>query len=53
MCGVSLILKAIHAQQSREAAKARAEEVASKRKALRLAKVLAWLEETVDEPLVY
>ena len=50
---VSLMLKAIHAQESREAAKAKAEEVAGKLRALRLAKVAAWLEETVEETLVY
>ncbi len=50
---VSLMLKAIHAQESREAAKAKAEEVAGKLRALRLAKVAQWLEETVDETLVY
>ena len=50
---VSLMLKAIHAQESREAAKAKAEEVAGKLKALRLAKVAQWLEETVEETLVY
>jgi len=50
---VSLMLKAIHAQECREAAKAKAEEVAGKLRALRLAKVAAWLEETVEETLVY
>ena len=47
------MLKAIHTQESREAAKAKAEEVAGKLRALRLAKVAAWLEETAEEPLVY
>ena len=50
---VSLMLKAIHAQESRETARAKAEEVAGKLKALRLAKVAQWLEETVEETLVY
>ncbi|MDJ0947142.1 MAG: IS256 family transposase [Kiloniellales bacterium] len=50
---VSLMLKAIHAQESREAAQAKATEVVAKLKAMRLAKVAQWLEETVDETLVY
>ena len=50
---VSLMLKAIHAQESREAAQAKATEVIAKLKAIRLAKVAQWLEETVDETLVY
>ena len=50
---VALMLKAIHAQENRRAARAKAEEVVAKLKAMRLAKVAAWLEETVDETLVY
>ncbi len=50
---VSLMLKAIHAQESREAAQAKATEVVAKLKAMRLAKVAQWLEGTVDETLVY
>ncbi len=50
---LSLMLKAIHAQESRAAAKAKATEVAGKLKSLRLAKVAAWLEEPVDETFVY
>ena len=50
---VSLMLKAIHAQESREAARAKAEEVAGKLKALRLAKIAQWLDQTIDETLVY
>ena len=49
----SLMLKAIHAQECREAAQAKAEEVAGKLRALRLTKVASWLEETVEETLVY
>ncbi len=50
---VALMLKAIHAQESREAARAKATEVVGKLKAMRLSKVAQWLEETVDETLVY
>ena len=50
---VSLMLKAIHAQESHEAAQAKAGGVAGKLRALRLAKVAEWLEETVEETLVY
>ncbi len=49
---VALMLKAIHAQESREAARAKATEVVGKLKAMRLSKVAQWLEETVDETLV-
>ena len=47
------MLKAIHAQESHRAARAKAEEVVAKLKTMRLAKVAGWLEETVDETLVY
>ena len=50
---VALMLKAIPAQENRATAKARAEEVTAKLKVMHLAKVAAWLEETVDETLVY
>ncbi len=50
---VALMLKAIHAQESREAARAKATEVAAKLRAMRLPKVADWLEETVEETLVY
>jgi len=50
---VALILKAIHAQECRQAARAKADEVVAKLKAVRLVKVAGWLEETVDETLVY
>ena len=50
---VSLMLKAIHAQECREAAQAKAGEVAAKLKAVKLSKVAEWLEETVDETLIY
>ena len=49
----ALMLKAIHAQECRAAARAKADEVIVKLKAMRLAKVAGWLEETVDETLVY
>jgi transposase-like protein len=47
------MLRAIHAQEGRAAARAKAQEVAGKLKALRLGKVAAWLKEAVDEALVY
>ena len=50
---VSLMLKAIHAQENRAAARAKATEVIAKLKAMRLKKVADWLEETVDETLTY
>ena len=50
---VALMLKAIHAQECRAAAHTKADEVIAKLKAMRLAKLAAWLEETVDETLVY
>ena len=50
---VSLMLKAIHAQESREAAQAKAHEVAAKLKTMKLRKVAEWLEQSVDETLVY
>lgn len=50
---VSLMLKAIHAQEDRAAARAKATEVTAKLKAMRLKKVADWLEETVDETLTY
>jgi transposase-like protein len=50
---VALMLKAIHAQECRLAARAKAEEVVAKLKAMKLAKLAGWLEETVEETLVY
>ena len=50
---VSLMLKAIHAQESREAARAKADAVAGKLKAMKLRKVAEWLEQSVEETLVY
>ena len=50
---VALMLKAIHAQESREAARAKASEVAIKLKAMKLGKVAEWLEQSIDETLVY
>ena len=47
------MLKAIHAQESREAAQAKANEVVDNLKAMKLRKVAEWLKETVDETLVY
>ena len=50
---VSLMLKAIHAQECREAARAKADAVAGKLKAMKLSKVAEWLEQSVEETLVY
>ena len=50
---VALMLKAIHAQESRESARAKARDVAAKLKAMKLPKVVDWLEETLEETLVY
>ncbi len=50
---VALMLKAIHAQESREAAQAKAQDVAVKLRAMKLTKVAEWLEQTVEETLVY
>ncbi len=50
---VSPMLKAIHAQESRAAAQAKAGEVVAKLKAMKLRKVAEWLEQTIDETLVY
>ncbi len=50
---VSLMLKAIHAQENRAAARAKATAVAAKLKAMRLKTVADWLEDTVDETLTY
>ena len=50
---VALMLKAIHAQESREAAQAKASDVAAKLRAMKLTKVAEWLEQTVGETLVY
>lgn len=50
---ISLMLKAIHAQECREAARAKANKVTAKLKAMKLRKVAEWLEETVDQTLVY
>ena len=50
---VALMLKAIHAQECRAAARAKADEVIAKLKTMKLSKVAGWLGETVDETLVY
>ena len=50
---VALMLKAIHAQEDRAAARAKADEVIAKLKAMKLAKLAGWLEETVAQTLVY
>lgn len=50
---VSLMLKAIHAQEDHMAARAKADEVIAKLRAMRLAKVAQWIADTVDETLAY
>jgi len=50
---VALMLKAIHAQESRQAAQAKASDVAAKLRAMKLRKVAEWLEQSVEETLVY
>ncbi len=50
---VALMLKAIHAQEDRAAARAKADQVAAKLRDMKLPKVASWLEETVDETLAY
>ena len=50
---VSLMLKAIHAQESFEAARKKANDVIKTLRAMRLGKVADWIDETVDETLAY
>ena len=50
---VAHMLKAIHAQEDRAAARAKADEVIAKLKGMRLSKAAQLVEETVDETLVY
>ncbi len=47
------MLKAIHAQEDRAAARAKADEVIAKLKGMRLSKAAQLVEETVDETVVY
>ena len=50
---VAHMLKVIHAQEDRAAARAKADEVIAKLKGMRLSKAAQLVEETVDETLVY
>ncbi len=50
---VALMLKAIHAQENREAAHRKADEVIAKLKAMRLAKAAELVEHAIDETLAY
>ncbi|OEJ63612.1 IS256 family transposase [Magnetovibrio blakemorei] len=50
---VSLMLKAIHAQEDLPAAQAKADEVAAKLRSMRLNKIADWVAKTVDETLGY
>lgn len=50
---VSAMLKAIHAQEDREAALKKAEDVAVKLEGMKLKKAAAWLRETVESTLTY
>ena len=50
---VSLMLKAIHASESKEAARAKAKEVIKKLKEMRLGSAARWVERCVEETLTY
>ena len=50
---VARMLKAIHAQEDRTAARAKGNQVIEKLKAMKLGKVATWVEETVDETFSY
>jgi putative transposase len=50
---VALMLKAIHAQEDRAAARRKADEVIGKLKAIRLAKAAEIVERGIDETLAY
>jgi putative transposase len=50
---VALMLKAIHAQESRQTARQKADEVISKLRAMRLGKAAELVERAVDETLAY
>lgn len=50
---VSLMLKAIHAQEDLAAAQTKADEVVAKHRVMRLNKVANWVADTVNETLGY
>ena len=50
---VSLMLKAIHASENKEAARAKAKEVIKKLKEMRLGSAARWVEGGVEETLTY
>ena len=50
---VSLMLKAIHASESKEVARAKAREVIKKLKEMRLGSAAKWVEENIEETLCY
>ena len=50
---VSLMLKAIHASENKEAARAKAKEVIKKLKEMRLGSAARWVERCVEETLTY
>ena len=50
---VSLMLKAIHASESKEVARAKAREVIKKLKEMRLGSAAKWVEENIEETLGY
>lgn len=50
---VALMLKAIHAGENRDAAEAKARDVAASLRQMKLAKLADWLEESVTETLTY
>ena len=50
---VNLMLKAIHASESREVARAKAREVVKRLKEMRLGSAAKWVEENIEETLCY
>lgn len=53
MKAVALMLKAIHSQESKEAACEKAIQVAEKLKAIKLTKAAQKVEDTIEETLIY
>ena len=53
MKAVALMLKAIHSQESKEAAREKAIQVAEKLKAMKLAKAAQKVEDGIEETLTY
>ncbi len=53
LAGVSMMLKAIHSQESREAAREKAVQIAEKLKEMKLSAAAKKLQESIEEPLTY